>query len=159
MLLFGWDRGGAFWSCSDSAIWTFNPLGSTEDHYMNIYMNPGMFSSKTLISFNWRKKEWTSWMTWGWVDYQDIFIQEANLYFNMENGSSDCLNVPHTKKKRFAESFFGKPKLFYWITLKPPFATFVFKSVVCDLWQRSFEYLLDCILRQEDWEDMDPGAS
>ncbi len=53
----------------------------------------------------------------------------------------------------------NQKKLFYWITVKPPFATFVFKSVVCDLWQRPFEYLLDCILRQEDWEDKDPGAS
>ncbi len=95
-------------------------------------------------------------MTWGWVNYQEIFILEVNV----EKDSSDYLNVPHTKKKRFAESFFGKPKQALLLNYcETPFSTFVFKSVVCDLWQRPFEYLLDCILRQEDWEDKDPGAS
>ncbi len=53
MLLFGWDCVEPFWSCIDTAIWTFNPLGPTEVHYMN---NPGMFSSKTLISFQLKKE-------------------------------------------------------------------------------------------------------
>jgi len=33
--------------------------------------NPGMFLSKILISF---RKTWTSWMTWGWVNYQQRFF-------------------------------------------------------------------------------------
>ncbi len=39
----------ALWSCIEIAIWTFNPLVPIEVHYME--KNPGMFSSKTLISF------------------------------------------------------------------------------------------------------------
>jgi len=37
--------------------------------------NPGMFSTKTLIYFRLKiKKTWTSWMTWGWVNYQQFFF-------------------------------------------------------------------------------------
>ncbi len=46
----------ALWSCNESEIWTFNPLIAIEVHYMD--KNPGMFSSKTLISFR-LKKTWT----------------------------------------------------------------------------------------------------
>ncbi len=58
-------------------VWTLNLLGPTEVHY--IEKNPGMFSSKNLNYFlTEERKTWTSWMTWGWVNYQEIFIQEVN---------------------------------------------------------------------------------
>ncbi len=41
-------------SCTETVILTFNRLESIEVHYME--ENPGMFSSKTFISFDWRKK-------------------------------------------------------------------------------------------------------
>ncbi len=72
------------WSWIETAIWTFNLLAPIEGYYME--KNPGMFSSKTLIFFEWRKKEtWTSRMTWGWVNYQDIFILEVKLSFMLRS--------------------------------------------------------------------------
>ncbi len=50
----------ALWSCIETAIWTFNPLVSVE--VQNMEKNPGMFSSKTLISFK-MNRERTYWMT------------------------------------------------------------------------------------------------
>ncbi len=44
----------ALWSCFETAIWTFNPLAAIEVHFME--KNPGMFSSKTLISFQMKKE-------------------------------------------------------------------------------------------------------
>ncbi len=44
----------ALWSSTETVILTFNRLESIEVQYME--ENPGMFSSKTFISFDWRKK-------------------------------------------------------------------------------------------------------
>ncbi len=43
----------ALWSCTETVILTFNRLESIETNYMD--KNPGMFSSKTLISFRLKK--------------------------------------------------------------------------------------------------------
>jgi len=39
--------------CTESVFWTLNRLVAIEVHYME--KNPGMFSSKTLISFRLKK--------------------------------------------------------------------------------------------------------
>ncbi len=44
----------ALWSCTETEIWTFNPLIPIEVHYME--KNPGKFSSKTFISFQLKKE-------------------------------------------------------------------------------------------------------
>ncbi len=44
----------ALWSCIETAIWTFNPLATIEVHYME--KNPGIFFSKTFISFQLNKE-------------------------------------------------------------------------------------------------------
>ncbi len=44
----------ALWRCTETVILTFNHLESIEVHYMD--KNPGMFSSKTLISFRLKKE-------------------------------------------------------------------------------------------------------
>ncbi len=44
----------ALWSCTETIILTFNRLESIETNYMD--KNPGMFSSKTLISFRLKKE-------------------------------------------------------------------------------------------------------
>ncbi len=44
----------AFWSSIEKANWTFKPLIPIEVHY--IEKNPGMFSSKSLISFQLKKE-------------------------------------------------------------------------------------------------------
>ncbi len=64
-----------------TAIWTFNPLATIEAHYMG--KNSVMFSSKTFIYFSTEeRKTWTSWVTWQWVNHQDIFILEVSFSFN-----------------------------------------------------------------------------
>ncbi len=64
-----------------TAIWIFNPLATIEAHYMG--KNSVMFSSKTFIYFSTEeRKTWTSWVTWQWVNYQDIFILEVSFSFN-----------------------------------------------------------------------------
>jgi len=40
--------------CTESVFWTLNHLVTRKVHYME--KNPGMFSSKTLISFRLKKK-------------------------------------------------------------------------------------------------------
>ncbi len=62
----------ALWSCTETIILTSNRLESIEVHYMDT--NPRMFSSKTIIYFRLKKGIHTSWITWGWVNYQEIFI-------------------------------------------------------------------------------------
>ncbi len=44
----------ALWSCIETAIWTLQPVGFIEVHYME--KNPGMFSSKSFISFQLKKE-------------------------------------------------------------------------------------------------------
>jgi len=44
----------ALWSCTETIILTFNHLEAIEVHYKE--NNPGMFSSKTLISFRLKKE-------------------------------------------------------------------------------------------------------
>jgi len=44
-----------------------------EVHYME--KNPGMFSSKNFFSTE-ERKTLTSWMTWGWVNYQQKLFQK-----------------------------------------------------------------------------------
>ncbi len=51
----------ASWSCTETVILTFNRLESIETNYMDT--NPGMFSSRTLISF-WLKKEIHKHLAW-----------------------------------------------------------------------------------------------
>ncbi len=63
----------AIWSCTETIILTFNDLEFIEVHCMDT--NPGMFSSKTLIFFSTEERNtYTSWMTWGWVNYQEILF-------------------------------------------------------------------------------------
>jgi len=46
-----------------------NLLVPSKVNYME--KNPGMFSSKNIISFSTQERmTWTSWMTWGCVNYQ-----------------------------------------------------------------------------------------
>ncbi len=67
----------ALWSCI--AIWTFNLLVPVEIHYMK--KNPGMFSSKTLISF-WRKKERHEHLEWHGVSkLSGFFYSGRELIF------------------------------------------------------------------------------
>jgi len=47
--------------CTESVFWTLKRLVPIEVHYME--KNPGMFSSKTLISFR-LKKEWHGHLGW-----------------------------------------------------------------------------------------------
>jgi len=61
----------SLWSCIETDIWTFKPLVAIEVKSME--KNHGMFSSKTFFSTK-ERKTWASWMTWGWVNYQEIFI-------------------------------------------------------------------------------------
>jgi len=58
-----------------------NRLVPIEVHYME--KNPGMFSSKTFISFRLKKerKTWISWVTWGWENYQQKFFLKVNYSF------------------------------------------------------------------------------
>jgi len=59
----------ALWTVCSLYCWTLNRLVPIEVHYME--KNPGMFSSKTLISIPTEERmTWTSWMTWGWVNNQ-----------------------------------------------------------------------------------------
>ncbi len=63
----------ALWSCTETAIWTFNSLALIEVHYME--KNPGMFSSKTLIIFfDWRKKDMDI------FDYMEVSKLLGNFY-------------------------------------------------------------------------------
>jgi len=55
-----------------------------EVHYME--KNPGMFSSKTLISFRLKKEwhgSWISWMTLGWVNYQQKWTTLFNRHMHV----------------------------------------------------------------------------
>jgi len=47
--------------CTETVFWTLNRLVPTEVHYMK--KNPGMFSSKTLISFR-LKRERYGYLIW-----------------------------------------------------------------------------------------------
>ncbi len=62
----------SLWSCTETVILTINRLESIETSYMD--KNPGMFSSKTFISFR-LKKEIHKHLGWhGWVNYEEICI-------------------------------------------------------------------------------------
>jgi len=63
--------------CTETVFWTLNCLVPIKVHYME--KNPGMFSSKTFISFR-LKKEWHGWMTWGWVNHQQKFFLFIYLF-------------------------------------------------------------------------------
>jgi len=67
-LYFGWDRLEPNWT--ETTIWTFNPLVPVEVQY--IEKNPGMLSS---------------WMTWGWVNYQGILILKCTSPLTTVTGS------------------------------------------------------------------------
>ncbi len=61
----------------------------TSTHYME--KDPGMFSSKKLNFFSTEeRKSWTSWLTWGWVNDQEMFysvseqITKEQKSFNSE---------------------------------------------------------------------------
>ncbi len=68
--------GIALWSCIETTIWTFNPLATIEVYY--IEKNPLLFSHKKNIFSTEERNTWTSWITWGWVNYQETFILEVN---------------------------------------------------------------------------------
>ncbi len=74
-------------SCIETKIWTFNLLATREVHYMEKI--PEMISAKKLNVFTTEeKKTLTSWMTWGRVNYQEIFILEVDYSFKHKNASS-----------------------------------------------------------------------
>ncbi len=64
----------ALWSYTETAIWTFNSL---IPNWSPINVT---FSSKNWITEE--RQTWTSWMTWGRVNYQAIFILEVNFSCN-----------------------------------------------------------------------------
>jgi len=64
----------ALWKvCTETVFSTLNRLVPIEIHYME--KNPRMFSSKKLNFFLTEERTtWISWMTWGWVNYQQKFF-------------------------------------------------------------------------------------
>ncbi len=68
------------WSCTETAIWTFNQLATIEVHYME--KNPAMFSSKTFISF-WLKKERQTWTSEAQIDKKQDW-RSCKCWFHMD---------------------------------------------------------------------------
>jgi len=67
----------AIWNCIDL---DFNMLVALEVHCVE--KNPDKFSSKKINFFSTEeRKTWTSWMTLGWVNYQDIFILSLGFFY------------------------------------------------------------------------------
>ncbi len=70
------------WSCTKTVIFTFKLLESIAVQYMDT--NPGMFSSKTLVSF-WLKKEIHKHLGWhDIVNYKDILIWKWTNPWNVK---------------------------------------------------------------------------
>jgi len=68
--------------CSESVFWTLNHLVTSKVYYME--KNAGMFSSRnvgngmfsSILNF-FSTEERKTWMTWGWVNYQQTFFLKS----------------------------------------------------------------------------------
>ncbi len=103
----------ALWSCTETAIWTFNPLVPVKVHYRE--KNPGFFTQILLISFR-LKKERHEHLGWhgGWVHYSKILILDWNWSFKAYSlHSTAILETPWV-----AISFIDQTKKQHWLKKK-----------------------------------------
>ncbi len=69
----------ALWSCTETAI-CMQPVGH---HWSPLYGEKSwnVFLKKLYLFLTEERKTWISWMTWGWVNYQEFFSSGSELLF------------------------------------------------------------------------------